>query len=60
LKELSSRIKLDIGDPANPLIGPLGFTKQITATELIHQVVQDPQFMWKRSFYLELNMLPQD
>jgi hypothetical protein len=58
LKELSSRIKLD--DPSKPRLGPLGYAKTLSGAELIQQVVSDPQVMWKRSFYTELNLLPQD
>ena len=60
IKELSSRIKLDLGETGLTRDGPLGFTKLITGAELIQKVVQDPQILWKRNFYMELNMLAQD
>ena len=57
LQELSSRVKLDLGDSfANKLLGQTS----TSGIELINRVLAEPQIMWKRFFFTELRKLGMD
>ena len=57
LKELSSRVKLNLGDDiANKLLGK----SSRTGLELINRLLAEPHIMWKRFFFVELRELAQD
>ena len=59
LHELSARIKLDLGPTlATKLLGPQ--SQEVSAVELINQVLGDPQILWKRFFFVKLRSLAPD
>ena len=54
LHELSSRVKIDLGDDfTNKLLGQ----SSTSGVELINRVLAEPQIMWKRFFFTELRKL---